>query len=283
MRHSLWLSIVIVILFSNCAAPRPVLRNPEQVISELQPYYRIFKPDTSAPYRTVLLFHGGFDDPWNCLTKECYKPMIDRLLENGYAAVFIDSFTPRNMTRSKRRSGYLMPPERAGDLYASLEWARQQPWIDKDRIAAIGFSHGGATIMDALVLAPPKKPTGLKYVPSDGLKGLRGVVLYYPYCTKTIFGVRVTYAFDEDWSVPIPVLSFLPALDRQVDVNLCKQILDRHKRKGLPIETVWYEDADHNFDGDYGSQKSHKIGPYNPEAAKDSFERMFKFLKRAMK
>ena len=64
-----------------------------------------------------------------------------------------------------------------------------------------------------------KKPTGLEYVPLRGLKGLRGVVLNYPYCTKPILGIRVTYAFDEDRSAPIPVLSFLPALDRQVDVN----------------------------------------------------------------
>jgi dienelactone hydrolase len=74
--------------------------------------------------------------------------------------------------------------ERAGDLFATMEWVRGQGWAHPRRIAIAGWSHGGWTAMDAMALRPgveAMRETHLADLPSEPLAALVGDFLVYPY------------------------------------------------------------------------------------------------------
>lgn len=257
-----------------CAPPGPVMKTSAQVLAEIEPGFHVAQPAGAGPHPVVLVLHGASDKSWYPV----YQEILDRFAQAGYAAVFVDSYTGRNVNGPALRSGAMLPGERAADLLAALDWTRGQPWADGKRIAAVGYSHGAATILDSLVLAPPGPgATGLKDVPAGGLDGLKAGVLYYPWCSGPVMGLELMKAVKNDWSAPVPILAFVPDKDRDSDVKLCTQILERHAAKGLPVEIVHYPNAGHTFSqavDDHGNA----VATYDAEAAADAERRMMDFL-----
>lgn len=276
------LFILIFVLGGMAAAPK--MKTPGQVLGELEPNFRIFRPKSPGPHPTVMVFHGAADEAWKGPEgNEQYMHIITALRDKEYAVIFVDSYSGRGLSGSELRSGALLPAERAADLLVTLDWARKQSWVDRDRIAAVGFSHGATTIMDAFVLAPPRRrPTGLLSVPPGGLKGLRSAVLYYPFCRGSVAGFQLVKAVKEDWEVPVPMLAFLAGNDELSDAKLCMKILKRHQSKGLPVRVREYPDSTHGFDGQYGSPEDESLR-YDEKAARDSIHRMTAFLAENLK
>ncbi len=169
-----WLGVLAVLIFVlGGMAAAPKMKTPGQVLGELEPHYRIFRPKGPGPHPAVMVFHGAADEAWKGPEgNEQFMHIITALRDKGYAVIFVDSYSGRGLSGSQLRSGTLLPAERAADLLVTLDWARKQPWVDRERIAAVGFSHGGTTIMDAFVLAPPKRrPAGLISAPVGGAEG----------------------------------------------------------------------------------------------------------------
>ena len=60
---------------------------------------------------------------------------------------------------------------------------RKFSFVDKERIALLGWSHGAWAIMDLLAMdVPHELPTNLSRFPGRPLVGVKGIVLLYPYC-----------------------------------------------------------------------------------------------------
>lgn len=219
---------------------------PAELAAKLRPYYRIARPEGAGRFPTALLF-SGCDGP---------KDNLDRwaavLNARGWATVIVDSHGPRGFSEHEIWrlicvGQMFMGSERAGDVLVSLTDVRRLPFVDPDRIALIGASHGGWAIMDLLALDPPRRlPFNLSAMPDDPagdpLAGVVGTVLLYPYCGAASRAAR------DGWRRPIPTLFVLSEDDAVADPADCIRIVHRLEKRGVPVQTLMLSGVTHAFD-----------------------------------
>ena len=81
-----------------------------------------------------------------------HQATADTLLAEGYSVVFPDSLTPRGETElctQKMGSRKIDQTERRADVLATLAWVAAQAWARADRIALLGWSHGGSAVLSS--------------------------------------------------------------------------------------------------------------------------------------
>ena len=238
----------------------PEDRTREAVNDLLSPWYEIYRPEGDGPFPTVLLFHGcGGPQP------EISRPRGEWLRDNGYVAILVDSFSGRNLTARPVCKGHaLWGNERVVDVRAALSHARQLPYVASDRLALLGYSHGGWTVLDALAYgADPVH--GSDDEDAQALDGVRAVAAYYPYCG---FPAR----FRSEWALKQPTLVFLAGQDTVIDTAECVDVLDRYKANGYPLETRLFPAVEHVFDAPSA------MNSYHPASAKAAEVRLLTFL-----
>jgi len=268
--------VLFTIVFSACVPAKVIQRSPDALRAMLEPGIKMTKPNGIGPHPAVFLMHGAGDPVW----REGYGDWMKWLNEQGHVAAFIDSVTVRGVSGESLMTGTLMSRERAADVFIALEYLRGQEFIDGERIAVIGFSHGADSALDALVQAPPAGPLeALTEVPHKGLEGLCAVVAFYPGCRKPVMGYRVTEVYDRSWVVKVPVLILQGGADTFVDIELCQKAVERQKRVGTPVEYVFYPGTPHCFDAIYTDNLDDPNCYMVPDKARDARNRVKKFLK----
>jgi dienelactone hydrolase len=214
----------------------------EHRIERLEPHFIVSRPKTNSRAPVVLMLHGcGGMRPFQ-------EEIAEVAVGAGAAAVQIDSYAPRRIGRAAALATVctgmrLHGRERAGDLYAAVAWARRQPWADGERIVAIGWSHGGWTIMDALALrsgAEMARHTGLSGLADEPLEGLAGTMIVYPYA-----GVG-TYAGHRDWRLAPRSTAIIA--ERDYIVGASRAALERQRARGAPLDIQMFEGATHAFE-----------------------------------
>lgn len=199
-------------------------------------------PTTGAPpYPVVIQFHGcgGFR-----LTHQ--RLWADVALQEGYAAVLVDSYGPRGLTREDGLAEVctgerLIGQERAGDIAAALALVRQRRDLDPTRIVLSGWSHGAWSIMDSFALeAAGRKPASLTERPPPA--AVKGAVLFYPYCGP---GAHSRLAA---WKSAPPTLALVGLKDTIVDPVECLRVFERLNARGAAVDVETFPDADHSFD-----------------------------------
>jgi dienelactone hydrolase len=181
----------------------------------------------------------------------------------GATAVTIDSYAPRHITRLAALAtvctgARLHGRERAGDLYAAMAWTRRQSWADPERILALGWSHGGWTIMDALALragAEMERATGLGDLSEEPLQGLAAAMLVYPYAGPG------TTAGRRGWRINPRSLAIVAEQD--FIVGPTRATLERQRGRGAQLEIHVFEKATHAFEDAYAEDPRVR---YNPAA-----------------
>lgn len=230
----------------------------EQRIARLEPHYSVRHPENvSGRTPVVIMLHGcGGNRPF-------INDMADAAAAAGATAVVVDSFAPRRISRVAAfatvcTGARLQGRERAGDLYATLAWARAQPWADASRISVIGWSHGGWTIMDALALRPGeemRRATGLENLSDEPLDGLAATMIVYPYT-----GVG-TYTGNRDWRITPRSTAIIA--QRDYIVGSSRAALERQRARGAPMDILVFENATHAFEDQHAEDPRVR---YNPAA-----------------
>ncbi|MFZ4606693.1 MAG: dienelactone hydrolase family protein [Caulobacter sp.] len=171
-------------------------------------------------------------------------------MKAGVAVVIVDSLRPRNMSRLDGSllvctGTTLRGAQRAGDLYAMLDWLKRQPWADANRVMAAGWSHGGWTIMDAFAQGDgAARMTGLVDADPALLKAVKGTFLVYPYASfPSLTSAR-------SWSAKPKVFAVLGGRDQVVGTAGPLKALNRLRADGLPVDVLTFPDATHAFDDD---------------------------------
>jgi dienelactone hydrolase len=217
---------------------------PAELSAKLAPYYRVMKPPGDGPFPTALLY-SGCDGP-----KDNVERWGAMLTAHGWAAIIVDSHTPRGLTerevwRLVCAGQLFMGSERAGDVLVSLADARAMPFVDARNLVLVGSSHGGWAIMDLLALDPPRHlPFNLGALPpgpEDPLAGVVGVILLYPYCGEA-------NRARDGWSRRVRTLFLLSAEDYVAPSEACRAIADRLEARGVPVEVVSFAGVTHGFD-----------------------------------
>ena len=209
----------------------------------------LYRPDSKIPVPGVVLLH------------ECagITPVLHRWSETirhwGYAVLLVDSFGPRNEGDLCSRSGsptISTQYERMPDAYAAKRYLAAQPFIDKNRIAVMGWGHGGWAVLFAVDEV---------YLTEFATSPFRAAIAIYPWCGPT----RVH-------RLNAPLLILIGDADDWMPASRCREMLRRSRLSEAssphPLILNVYRGAYSRFDGFEAPHRylSYTVGRH-PEAA----------------
>ncbi len=190
----------------------------------------LFRPAGAGPFPAVVMLHGcaGMRTKSGRLRK---RPAFWSrwLVDKGYAALLVDSFSPRGLGSICQIADRPVKPDRQRpfDAYGGLAYLQSLTFIKAERIALMGWSNGAMTLLWALRRGAVHD------------RGFRAGVAFYPGCNKLN---RTAYASD------LPILLQLSGADDWTAAAPCQRLAAEANRRGGRIEFDTYPGAHHNFD-----------------------------------
>jgi dienelactone hydrolase len=214
-----------------------------------------------------------------------HRAMADLLQQEGYHALFPDSFMPRgknSICSEKIGTRDLTSGNRRRDVLGALNWIAGRPEVDASRIALLGWSHGGTTVLSA-------NNRNYSEVAAHKVKP-RAAIAFYPGCSAYL-NLRDGYRPNA------PLLLMIGEKDDWTPPKSCVA-LHQKVRAQYPSDTFAlrvYPDSYHDFDAPNAPLRVRKDVPNgvnpgqgvttgdNPAARKEAYEEMFKFLRQRVR
>jgi dienelactone hydrolase len=219
----------------------------------------LYRPSGEGPFPAVVLLHGCGGIGPNMHAWAYW------LQSEGYAALVLDSFSGRGLRRVCGDPALLTARARAHDVYAAARHVKALPDVDGARVGAIGWSHGGSTVLWASRLDQSYPDVTLKVLGA-----------FYPGCGG-FPGYRSS----------IPMLMLLGGRDNWAVPEPCKVVAAAARRDGKNLVAVLYPTAQHGFDSATLSREffvpdarrgAGATVAYDPEAHADSEQQLRQFL-----
>ncbi len=226
----------------------------------------IYKPEGDGPFPAVILLHGSGG------LRQHHRDWATKLVAWGYVAIVPDSFGPRGFGRISTETSKVLPATRVSDIMGAAELLKQKPYVQKERIALLGFSHGGWTIMAAVQS---------RYHLADF--GIRGAIAYYPLCSARA-----------DGDISVPTLVLIGEADTWTPPGPCRELqASRNLKRPDLLRVEYYPGAYHSFDelnkpvaipgaGPGGIVSNHYVG-HDPVAAGKAEAETKAFLHRLLR
>lgn len=214
---------------------------------------KLTKPQGDGPFPTVVLLHGAsgilsYQDIWR-----------ERLASWGYVAFQVDSFGPRGILNVVDDPSLLFSiiPKRAQDAYDAKSYLAGLPFVDRNRIGIMGWSHGGMTT--------------LSVVDQKRDDPFRSAIAFYPYCNRILF----------DFNAPLLIL--IGEKDVWTPASACSMRM-QSGQTGHEVTLKTYPDSHHGFDGEGVDMfiAGYRL-LYNPAAAADAIIQVKTFLTKHLK
>lgn len=250
------LVVIIVILATDRTAAsemvtfdvEPALTDPVTVSAE------IIKPEGSEPFPAVVLMHGcsGLWRPWGDL-------WAGRLIRWGYVVVQVDSFGPRGYPDGICEDGLAVDSlTRAADAHAAKDYLKRLAFVDEDRIAVMGMSHGGWTALSAV------ENTYLTESPRPD--PFQAAIALYPRCDRELNRLDA------------PLLILIGEEDDWTYAFWCERMVVTGPTEHT-ITLKVYPGATHVFDVDLPDRERFgRTMKFHPSAARDAETRVKAFL-----
>lgn len=275
-----------------------ILLGPIAAAGETPPFpFTLSKPAGDGPFPAVVILHdcsglgprsSGMAWRWS-----------SELTQRGYVTIWPDSFTPRGRPKgvcagaSPTRITY---EQRAGDAYTALGYLASLSFVDAQRIAVMGGSHGGSSTLAAIVDVPENaKRTNATFAAAIAL---------YPACGRS-FGAwevqrgkepgRPITGYAGTFKPVAPLLILIGALDDWTPAEPCRKLVEVAQSAGYPVEIKVYPGAHHSFDSilpvRYVAERINANSPTgrgattggNPDAWADAIEQVARFLAQHVK
>jgi len=240
----------------------------------------LWKPAGNGPFATIIAVHGcngpgRYMDGW-----------IQRFQQWGYVVARPNSLQPRGLSttctskaeRAERvRPGAspfptgaefskkitrINPQQRVYDVADTLRYLQTLPFVDKERVAVVGWSHGG----DTAVLAAEEYSSKSAF---DGIApSLRGVVSFYPMCY-----------FLAPPKFKTPLLVLVGDKDEWASAGNCERHVKQRQSMDVVADVVVYPNTYHGFDSPGANVTifGYRV-LYNEKAHRDAIERVRRFL-----
>ena len=254
---------------ANAAEPKEVtISSPLASQGPFTAY--LMRPQGRGPFATVVALHGcgGLFNRDDDLAKR-ETDWADRLVGAGYAVLLPDSFTARGMRQiCTARDRSIFPKDRADDVAAAVEWLAQQPYVDRERIALMGWSHGAMSTLWAV------RSGFMADAPQ-----FKTAIAFYPGCREI--------ARLPDWRPRVPLTILIGAADDWTQPGPCRELAER-----TGFRFIEYPGAYHGFDAPNSKVRVRKglgtvkggeahVGT-NPEARAAAIEEVMRTLAAAL-
>jgi len=206
-----------------------------------------FSPEGAAAARgAVIALHGcggiyGTGKGREHVPTPRHQAMAEMLVAEGYVVLFPDSLDPRGrreLCTTKMSERTITVANRRLDVLASLAWLRAQPGIAADRIALLGWSHGGST---TLATMNAKNAAVAEFRKSSDAPFFTTAIAFYPGCT--VYARR-----PEGFAPAAPLRIFIGESDDWTPAAPCAKLSEAMAARALPVAVKIYPDTHHNFD-----------------------------------
>ena len=232
----------LIVMASVCRAETASIRLPEGTIlpgSRSLIVVEIVKPEGQGPFPAVILLHDcqgvqfGYEKIW-----------AERLVPLGYLVAIPDSFTSRGYPEGTCFGDAITPLLRVDDIYATLGYLEQRTDVQAERVGLVGFSHGAATILAAMVRPVADRA---KYLVQSHHEFAAAIALY-PSCSRPWL---------RDSRAVVPLLMLLGSRDALT--GPCQKMADQAIQQGQPVQVTVYPEAGHAFDRTAGPARDDSI------------------------
>lgn len=186
-------------------------------------------PDGTEKVGAVVLMHGCSGLPTRSVT--VWQPLLRSW---GYATFVVDSFGGRNLRGVCGNALRLTGAERIPDAYGALKLLARHPRIDPERVALMGFSHGGIA-----ALAGASTWARRRYAAPEG-PAFRAFFPFYPYCNAIVPEMTEGIAG--------PVRLHIGELDDWTPARSCQELGALARSMGYDFQVAVYAGARHSFD-----------------------------------
>lgn len=197
-----------------------------------------------------------------------------RLNEKGWHVLALDSFSSRGVreicTRDKGQPSNVSQALRRADVASAFNWLSHQAMVDTSRLALIGWSNGGSTVLEYIHRGHSASTQAV-------YPGLRAAAAFYPGCA-----FRESKGFDPT----VPLLLLLGSADDWTPPEPCLRLASQK------VEVRAWENAYHGFDGvsrlRFRSDIRTGVNPNgvhqgaNRVAGEEARSALFTFLERAL-
>jgi dienelactone hydrolase len=184
----------------------------------------IYRPEGTGPFPFVVLMHGCGGLHREASWTAWVQPWADLLGQHGIGTAVVDSFGPRGVDQVCTGNVAAWAVRRADDAYSARRWPAEQPYVDPKRIAVMGMSNGGRTVLASL-------RTALAH-PDPFVAG----VALYPGCQNDVGSTF--YA---------PLLVLIGSADMVTPARFCEQTKRGQPAFAPALELVVYPGGPHAF------------------------------------
>jgi len=187
----------------------------------------------AGPRPAVVLLHGCNGPYERGVLSPRMREYTTMLTGEGWHALVLDSLTPREekeLCTQKIGTRAVTQTNRRLDALAALQWLAARPDVDAQRLALLGWSHGGSTVL----AASNRTHTAVqkaKIAP-------RAAVAFYPGCDADL---------KRGYAPAAPLLMLLGAEDDWTPPQPCVELARHAKGEPKPKVEV-YPGAFHGFD-----------------------------------
>lgn len=215
----------------------------------------LYKPKGKGPFPAVVIQHGC-----GGVNKEQDIAWVERLTAWGYVALVVDSFSLRNRPNGQCE---LPAPQlvyssfRAADAYAGLSYLRSLDFVRGESIGLLGFSDGGASVLQASADHSPSK-----VMAKEAAGPFAGAIALYPACGFDVGNWRVhrengpVKMYFGKYTPLQPLLILIGELDDWTPAVHCERLVEKAKSELLAMKI--YPGAHHAFDASWKLQTYEK-------------------------
>jgi dienelactone hydrolase len=205
-----------------------------------------------------------------------YRDWAQHLTEAGFVVLYPDSYGSRGLGPqcTVRHRSVRTDRERVTDADAARHWLQAQSYVTADKVALMGWSNGGISVLWTVRRRAPVK---------DDTADFRSAVALYPGCNRLD---------NAAWSARIPTLILVGAADDWSSPQACQHMVADARGRSAGTSIVVYPATYHDFDHPnrplqvrsgyaYSTDNSGRIHTgTNPAARADALKRVPEWLAR---